>query len=204
MCWRPEMCIVQYSKVISSAAKGLLQRADEKCADLWGPRKESGNWLLVQVNHCHPTEAWAAARPWIPIQSHWVHAELAESVGCSEECQFGMHRSDLTLSLAFRCSALASLWAFSSSSSMSSASGSPTMAWKVHSLSPCAEHYPGLTWVCNLLFCCSSYSCPHLVFHTFPALGRQLCHCHLPHICCSVLLDADPWSSHCWLLAGKV
>lgn len=37
------MCIVQYSKVISSAAKGLLQRADEKCADLWGPRKESGN-----------------------------------------------------------------------------------------------------------------------------------------------------------------
>lgn len=39
------MCIVQYSKVISSAAKGLLQRADEKCADPLGTKK--GKWELT-------------------------------------------------------------------------------------------------------------------------------------------------------------
>lgn len=57
------MCIMQPLKLISSIAKGLLQRADEKRADLWGPREKSENWLLVQVDYSHPTEACAASRP---------------------------------------------------------------------------------------------------------------------------------------------
>lgn len=201
MCWRPEMCIVQYSKVISSAAKGLLQRADEKCADLWGPRKESGNWLLVQVNHCHPTEAWAdpeylsnPTESMLSLLKVWV-AVKSVSLGCTGLILRCLLPSGALLWLPFEHFLHRHQWVLRA----------VLLLWHERYIpSPCAEHYPGLTWVCNLLFCCSSYSCPHLVFHTFPALGRQLCHCHLPHICCSVLLDADPWSSHCWLLAGKV
>lgn len=57
------MCIMQPLKLISSIAKGLLQRADEKRADLWGPREKSENWLLVQVDYSHPAEACAASGP---------------------------------------------------------------------------------------------------------------------------------------------
>lgn len=43
-CWRPQMGIVQHLKVIYSIAKGLLQRADEKCADLWG-KVRTDSWF---------------------------------------------------------------------------------------------------------------------------------------------------------------
>ena len=51
------MCIAQHLKVKYNIAKDALQRLDEKSVELWGPRGESENWLLLQVNQCYSTEA---------------------------------------------------------------------------------------------------------------------------------------------------
>lgn len=203
--WRLQMCIMQHLKVISSLAKGLLQRADEKCADLWGPREESENWLLVQVNYCHPTEACAASGPWVPTHTHWA-------CPCWACLSCGLQWRVLVW--------VAQLWTHVVSCLQVLCLGFPVSIFFIVINEFCERFsYYGmkgmslvsLCWalprpdsVCNLLLCCSSYSCAHFVFHTFPTLGWQLCHCHLPHVCCSVLLDANPWSNHCGLLAGKV
>lgn len=105
--------------------------------------------------------------------------------------------------------------ASASSSSMSSASASPTMACEVRA-SPCRPPSHGLpvasspwwwrhqTSALRNLLRLSARSCLGVVLHVLPELGRRLGHLHLSHLRCTLLLDADPRSYRRRLMAGKI
>lgn len=185
---------VQYS-----LAKDAMRRADEKYVELWGKGGEVGidldsashaaSWRLgIQQLLQGPYGSQLSSR-----SQHTVSARAAQPqahVVCLLSpawllwlpLEHLLHRHQWVLR------AVLLLW----HARYVPRPGSP---WAYCSLS--------LMLVCNLLFC-SPYSCARSVFQVLPALGWQLFHSHLPHLRCSVLLDAHPGSTHSRLLAGKV